>query len=166
MSSLVAAKTPFPASGDVTDVDDGDSTVTAGSFWPVISLKDLRLAARITGGVTTTRLMHVTTEAVGHVIEQLEEWQVNQREVLAYEALQDVPAVKVNGESVKVHRYRRAVYAIARALVLEGYRDVDTTPKGDKDAAALDLQREDLWRDARWCIADIQRKPRVYAELC
>lgn len=165
MSSLVAAKTPFPASSDVTDVDDGDATVAAGSFWPVISLKDLRMAARITGGVTTTRLMHVTTEAVGHVIEQLEEWQLNQQ-VLGYEALQHVPAAEVNGKSVKVSRYHRAVYSIARALVIEGYRDVDTTPKGDKDAAALDLQREDLWRDARWAIADIQRKPRVYAELC
>lgn len=165
MSSLVATKTPFPANSDVTDIDDGDSTVTAGSFWPVISLKDLRLAARITGGVTTTRLMHVTTEAVGHVIEQLEEWQINQQR-LGYETLQNVPAAEVNGESMKVYRYRRAVYSIARALVIEGYRDVDTTPKGDKDAAALDLQREDLWRDARWGIADIQRKPRVYAELC
>lgn len=165
MSSLVATKTPFPPGSDVTDVDDGDSTVTAGSFWPVINLKDLRLAARITGGVTTSRLMHVTTEAVAHVIEQLEEWQINQQG-LGYEALKNVPAVEVNGESVKVYRYRRAVYSIARALVIEGYRDVDTTPKGDKDAAALDLQREDLWRDARWGIADIQRKPRVYAELC
>lgn len=165
MSSLVATKTPFPANSDVTDIDDGDSTVTAGSFWPVISLKDLRLAARITGGVTTTRLMHVTTEAVGHVIEQLEEWQINQQR-LGYETLQNVPAAEVNGESMKVYRYRRAVYSIARALVIEGYRDVDTTPKGDKDAASLDLQREDLWRDARWSIADIQRKPRVYAELC
>lgn len=165
MSSLVATKTPFPANSDVTDIDDGDSTVTAGSFWPVISLKDLRLAARITGGVTTTRLMHVTTEAVGHVIEQLEEWQINQQR-LGYETLQNVPAAEVNGESMKVYRYRRAVYSIARALVIEGYRDVDTTPKGDKDAASLDLQREDLWRDARWGIADIQRKPRVYAELC
>lgn len=72
MSSLVATKRPFPISGDVTDVtdvDDGNETVTAGRFWPVIKLKELRLAARITGGVTTTRLMHVTTEAVGHVIE-------------------------------------------------------------------------------------------------
>lgn len=165
MNSLVATKHPLPASTDIADVDDGDEIVTAGDFWPVICLRELRLAARITGGVTTTRLMHVATEAVGHVIEQLEQWQINQQVNLAYKTLQDVPAVQINGESVKAHRYRRAVYAIARALVLEGYRDVDTTPKGDKDAAKLDLQREDLWRDARWCIADIQRKPRVYAEL-
>ena len=64
------------------------------------------------------------------------------------------------------YRFRRAVYSIARALVLESYRDVDTTAKGDKDAAALDLQRDDLWRDARWSIADIRDTPRLYAELC
>ncbi|MFK5551354.1 head completion/stabilization protein, partial [Klebsiella pneumoniae] len=33
---------------------------------------------------------------------------------------------------------RRAVYSFTRASVLEGYRDVGTTPKGDKDAEALD----------------------------
>lgn len=165
MSSLVATKHPFPANSDVTDVDDGDSTVTAGEFWPVIKLRDLRLAARITGGITTTRLKHVATEAVAHVTDQLLGWQESQLEA-GYRTLQDVPARQLNDESVKVYRYRRAVYSIARALVLEGYRDVDTTPKGDKDASALDLQISDLWRDARWGIADIQRKPRIYAELC
>lgn len=47
MSSLVANKLTGPASGDVTDVDDGNATVTAGAFWPEVSLKELRLAARI-----------------------------------------------------------------------------------------------------------------------
>lgn len=78
----------------------------------------------------------------------------------------DTEKLVINGENVKVYRFRRAVYSIARALVLEGYRDVDTTAKGDKDAAALDLQRDDLWRDARWSIADIRDTPRLYAELC
>ncbi|VAC68487.1 head completion protein [Enterobacter cloacae] len=165
MSSLVATKHQFPASSDVSDVDDGNETVTAGNFWPVIQLKELRLSARITGGVTTSRLKHVATEAVAHVTEQLDQWQASQK-AAGYAQLQDVPARKLNDESAKVYRYRRAVYSIARALVLEGYRDVDTTPKGDKDAAALDLQISDLWRDARWGISDIQRKPRIYAELC
>jgi hypothetical protein len=49
--------------------------------------------------------------------------------------------------------------------VLEGYRDVSTTPKGDKDAEALDRQIDDLWRDGRWSIADIREEARIYAEL-
>ncbi|WP_438527227.1 head completion/stabilization protein [Enterobacter cloacae] len=162
------------ADSDTPDVDDGDTTVSAGDFWPVIKLADLRLAARITGGITTSRLMHVTTEAVAHVTAQLLDWRAGQVKA-GFHALEDVPSalpsgvtekLMINGENVKVYRFRRAVYSIARALVLEGYRDVDTTAKGDKDAAALDLQRDDLWRDARWSIADIRDTPRLYAELC
>ncbi len=164
MSSLVANKVTGPASGDVADVDDGNTVVTAGDFWPEISLKELRLAARIAGGVTTSRLMHVATEAVAHVTDQLQEWQAEQH-AAGYALLQDVPAGQLNGSSAKVYRYRRAVYSVARALVLEGYRDVDTTAKGDKDAAALDLQCSDLWRDARWSMADIRGAQRLYAEL-
>lgn len=165
MSSIIAKKTILPAESDLSDVDDGEATVNAGPFWPVINLRDLRLAARITGGVTTSRLMHVTTEAVAHVTEQLQDWQA-QQENHGYSTMQAIPAVQINGENVKVYRFRRAVYSIARALVLEGYRDVDTTAKGDKDAAALDQQRDDLWRDARWSISDIRGVQRIYAELC
>lgn len=174
MSSIVARKHVLPADGDIPDVDDGEATISAGDFWPVIKLSDLRLAARITGGITTSRLMHVTTEAVVHVTNQLRDWRTEQNKA-GFTSLEDVPEMlpsgeteklTINGENVQVFRFRRAVYSIARALVLEGYRDVDTTPKGDKDAAALDLQRDDLWRDARWSIADIRGVPRLYAELC
>ncbi|MEN3258512.1 head completion/stabilization protein [Sodalis endosymbiont of Spalangia cameroni] len=165
MGSLVAGKPVLSAKGDTTDVDDGQSAVSAGDFWPVVVLRDLRLAARITGGITTSRLMHVTTEAVAHVTDQLQDWQAHQT-ASGYSRLQAVPSAHINGESSKVYRYRRAVYAIARALVLEGYRDVDTTAKGDKAADALDAQRDDLWRDARWSISDIRGVPRLYAELC
>ncbi|UWS30664.1 head completion/stabilization protein [Erwinia pyrifoliae] len=174
MSSVVARKQVFPAASDASDVDDGDASVSAGDFWPLIKLGDLRLAARITGGITTSRLMHVTIEAVAHVTSQFQHWHAVQAKA-GFNRLEDVPEtlpsgecekLTINGENVKVYRFRRAVYSIARALVLEGYRDVDTTAKGDKDAAAMDLQRDDLWRDARWSIADIRGVPRLYAELC
>ncbi|GAB7259287.1 head completion/stabilization protein [Dickeya ananatis] len=162
--SLVAPKR-VSDSGDVPEIDDGAAAVRAGEFWPVIVLRDLRLADRITGGITTTRLMHVTTEAVVHVTDQLASWQQTQQ-ATGYAALADVPARQVNGESIKVYRFRRAVYAIARALLLEGYRDVDTTAKGDKATDTFDNQCDDLWRDARWSIADIRGAQRLFAELC
>ncbi|RNM02375.1 head completion/stabilization protein [Dickeya undicola] len=162
--SLVATKR-VSDSGDVPEIDDGTATVSAGEFWPVIVLRDLRMASRITGGITTTRLMHVTTEAVVHVTDQLASWQQEQQ-AAGHAALENVPAGQVNGESIKVYRFRRAVYAIARALLLEGYRDVDTTAKGDKATDTFDNQRDDLWRDARWSIADIRGAQRLFAELC
>ncbi|EAT4223276.1 head completion/stabilization protein, partial [Salmonella enterica] len=152
------------AEKDVTDVDDGAEKVTAGTFWPEILLRDLRLASRIPGRTTTSRLKFVTTEAVAHVTDQLDDWRGIQ-ESAGYSTLADVPARMLNGESVKVYRYRRAVYSAARALLLENARDVDTTEKGDRKANALEVQTDDLWRDVRWAIADIRGTQRLFVEL-
>ncbi|EMC9362129.1 head completion/stabilization protein [Salmonella enterica] len=161
---MVAKPQVNSAEKDVTDVDDGAEKVTAGTFWPEILLRDLRLASRIPGRTTTSRLKFVTTEAVAHVTDQLDDWRGIQ-ESAGYSTLADVPARMLNGESVKVYRYRRAVYSAARALILENARDVDTTEKGDRKADALEVQTDDLWRDVRWGIADIRGTQRLFVEL-
>lgn len=162
--SLVAGRTVTAAADDVPDTDDSGEKVTAGSFWPEIALKDVRMEMRITGTVTTTRLKHVVIEAVGHVTDQLAAWQASQEKV-GYATLAAVPATQINGESIKVFRYRRAVFSIARALLIENYRDVDTTgDAGEKHASGLTVQAADLWRDARWAIADIRGAVRNFAE--
>ncbi|EOF5468911.1 head completion/stabilization protein [Salmonella enterica] len=161
---MVAKPQVNSAEKDVTDVDDGAEKVTAGTFWPEILLRDLRLASRIPGRTTTSRLKFVTTEAVAHVTDQLDDWRGIQ-ESAGYSTLADVPARMLNGESVKVYRYRRAVYSAARALLLENARDVDTTEKGDLKADALEVQTDDLWRDVRWAIADIRGTQRLFVEL-
>ncbi len=161
---MVAKPQVNSAEKDVTDVDDGAEKVTAGTFWPEILLRDLRLASRIPGRTTTSRLKFVTTEAVAHVTDQLDDWRGIQ-ESAGYSTLADVPARMLNGESVKVYRYRRAVYSAARAMILENARDVDTTEKGDRKADALEVQTDDLWRDVRWAIADIRGTQRLFVEL-
>ncbi|MDO2103130.1 head completion/stabilization protein, partial [Escherichia coli] len=77
-----------------------------------------------------------------------------------------VPAPVINGESVNLWHWRNAVYTATRALILERYRDADTTDKGDRRADALDIQTSDLWRDVSWAISDILGRPRMFAELC
>ncbi|WDY00267.1 head completion/stabilization protein [Salmonella enterica subsp. enterica serovar Newport] len=161
---MVAKPQVNSAEKDVTDVDDGAEKVTAGTFWPEILLRDLLLAIRIPVRTTTSRLKFVTTEAVAHVTDQLDDWRGIQ-ESAGYSTLADVPARMLNGESVKVYRYRRAVYSAARALLLENARDVDTTEKGDRKADALEVQTDDLWRDVRWAIADIRGTQRLFVEL-
>jgi len=166
--SFIAQRPVRPAESDVTDVDDGGAQIAIGTFWPTVKLHDLRLAARIAGDITTSRLMHMATEAALHVADQLKDWR-KQREAEGAESLASVlltsvgePVEQINGESAKVYRFRRAVYSFTRASVLEGYRDVGTTPKGDKDAEALDRQTDALWRAGRWRIAE---EARIYAEL-
>ncbi|CAI2469399.1 Phage head completion protein (GPL) [Serratia ficaria] len=160
--SLVAGRTVIPAADDVPDTDDGGEKISAGAFWPDIVLKDVRMEMRISGAVTTTRLKHAVIEAMAHVIDQLARWQESQVSA-GYAILAAVPSTAINGESVKVFRYRRAVFSLARAYLIENYRDVDTTgDAGEKHAGGLTLQAADLWRDARWAIADIRGAERNF----
>lgn len=62
--SMVARTNPGPAEDDITDTDDGDTRISAGAFWPDIVLRELRLAIRLPGRVTTSRLLHTATGAV------------------------------------------------------------------------------------------------------
>ncbi len=163
--NMVANVRISPAADDTTDTCDGESRVITDAFWPEIVLHDLRLAVRLPGRTTTSRLMHAAIQAVAHVTDELSDWQAMQMQA-GHDSLNDVPSVQINGESIRVHRYRAAVYAATRALVLERMRDVDTTEKGDRKADALEAQTGDLWRDVRWLIADIRGAPRLYAELC
>ena len=109
--SLVAGRTVIPSSEDVPYTDDGGEKVTAGTFWPEIALSDVRMEMRINGAVTTSRLKQAVIEGVSHTLDQLADWQTVQL-AAGYIRLADVPAVEVNGESVKVHRFRRAAFSM------------------------------------------------------
>ena len=145
--SLVATEPVRPPSDPVPD--DGGAKVESLPFWPVISLAELRRAMRLDGQVTT---------------DQLFLWRQVQIDA-GYESLAEIPASPVNGTSVKVWRYKNAVYSLTKALLIEGYRDIDTTSKGEDHAAALSTQIDTLWRDVRWSIRDIQDESRGLAEL-
>ncbi|TLH81095.1 hypothetical protein EWT49_28725 [Escherichia coli O25b:H4] len=53
--------TPAPQRTTSPDTDDGDTRISAGAFWPDIVLRELRLAVRLPGRVTTSRLLHTAT---------------------------------------------------------------------------------------------------------
>ncbi len=162
---LVARRAVTPGVDDIADVDDRGETITAGTFWPVIELERVRREMRINGNVTTTRLKHAATEAVVHVTRELSDWRRAQ-EVAGHLTMADVPADEIGDESVNLFSFRHAVNSITRALLIENYRDVDSTGDGEKRAATLSTQRDDLWRDARWSIADILGRPRMISEVC
>lgn len=65
--SMVARTEPRPAEDDITDTDDGDTRISAGAFWPDIVLRELRLAVRLPGRVTTSRLLH-TAPGLWHTL--------------------------------------------------------------------------------------------------
>jgi hypothetical protein len=61
--------------------------------------------------------------------------------------------------------YQRAVYATAKAELIERYRDFDSTDAGQRRAEAMELSVDDYRRQARYAIRDILGRPRATVEL-
>ena len=145
MSTGFIANAPTsPAEGEI------DST----PFWPAISLPDLRDTVRLDGTVTSARLKHAVIDAITSVNRDLADWR-RAREAEGVATLAAVPSELINSESVHLHSYRRAVYAMTRANLLERYTDYSATGDGVKGADAKIISSDDLYRDARFAIRDI-----------
>lgn len=135
-----------------TAPDEGQ--VTSDPFWPAISLADLRDTVRLDGTVTPARLKHAVIDAITSVNRDLADWR-RAREAEGVATLAAVPGEVINGESAYLHSYRRAVYAMTRANLLERYTDYSATGDGVKGADAKIISSDDLYRDARFAIRDI-----------
>lgn len=139
-------------------------TITNSDFWPDIETGTLRESVRLDGEVTEGRLVHAVTEAIARVNDELADWRTTQQQS-GCSALADLLSDTIAGGSVRVQRYRRAVYCTTKALLLEGYRDIDTTRDGEKHAEALSTQIDAAWRDSQWALRDVMGLPRCLAEV-
>ncbi|WP_346209113.1 head completion/stabilization protein [Aeromonas salmonicida] len=135
-----------------TAPDEGD--IANSPFWPAISLPDLRETVRLDGTVTTARLTHAVVDAITSINRDLADWR-SARQAEGHATLAAVPSEVINNESVHLHSYRRAVYAMTRANLLERYTDYSATGDGVKGADAKIISSDDLYRDARFAIRDI-----------
>lgn len=131
-----------------------EGEIDSSPFWPAISLPDLRDTVRLDGTVTTARLKHAVIDAITSVNRDLADWR-RAREAEGVATLAAVPGEVINGDSAYLHSYRRAVYAMTRANLLERYADYSATGDGVKGADAKIISSDDLYRDARFAIRDI-----------
>ena len=131
-----------------------EGEIDSSPFWPAISLADLRDTVRLDGTATTARLKHAVIDAITSVNRDLADWR-RAREAEGVTTLAAVPGEVINGESAYLHSYRRAVYAMSRANLLERYTDYSATGDGVKGADAKIISSDDLYRDARFAIRDI-----------
>ncbi|MGL5974645.1 MAG: head completion/stabilization protein [Aeromonas sobria] len=157
MSTGFLATNPTPPAAE-----EGD--ITSAPFWPAISLSDLRETVRLDGTVTTARLTHAVIDAITSVNQDLALWRTA-RESEGHATLAAVPAEPINGGSVYLHSYRRAIYAMTRANLLERYADYSATGDGVKGAEAKIISSDDLYRDARFAIRDILGTTHTTVEL-
>lgn len=164
--SLIAAAPPLVRTTPPQDPAPLGTLQAGDAFWPAIDLAELRDTQRLDGTVNAARLQHAATEALAHTMAELSTWAAVQQ-LDGHATLADVPAPSINSTSVQVLRFRRAVYSLAHANLLERYADYDSTGRARKDDedATRNLQAEQHRRDARWAIRDILGLSRTAVEL-
>ena len=143
---------------------EAEPPIAAGAFWPEIEPAKIREQQRIDNTITAPRLRAVLIEAIAGTNDALRTWRQAQQ-ALGIETLDAIEADEIDETSILVHRYQRAVGCLAKALILERYRDFDSTAKGDKKAEALTDPIDDCRRDHLHAVADIAGRPRCTIEL-
>lgn len=138
--------------------------VTCGPFWPDISIADLRADQRVDDVVTDARCRKAIRAGIETALIDLRAWQAGRIE-LGYASLSDVPAEEIDGVSRLVLCWHRAVLALAKADIIETYRDYDATGAGDRAADWLDDAIIQLRRDAAHAIRDLKGRARTCVEL-
>lgn len=131
-----------------------ETEIDPGPFWPKIDPAEIRAAQRIDGTIAPQRLKEALYDAIASVNGELRDWK-EARLAAGDATLADVEADRIDDESIPVLRYRRAVGCLAKASLVERYRDFDSTGRGDKKADVQENPIDDLRRDARWAISDI-----------
>ncbi|ENJ8190374.1 head completion/stabilization protein, partial [Yersinia enterocolitica] len=109
------------------------------------------------GTVTAERLRFTIKGAIAEVNAELFEYRRDQM-AAGFRTLAEVQAEQLDGESILLAEYQRAVCAITAALLAERYRGYDASARGDKRAEAIESTVDELWRDARISIRNIAGK--------
>lgn len=156
---LIQPTSPAPT-GAATD----GQPINSGYFWPVIDPVAARREMKLDGTVTPNRLRAALIEAIASVNAELAGWQ-RTRIAGGANQLADVPADRIDGESILIQRWTRAVYCMAVAILNERSTTFDSTDAGIKKGDELTQASDDLRRDARWAISDMQGIGRSCIEL-
>lgn len=130
--------------------------IEGSTFWPTVDLDQMRLACRIDNTVTPERLFQAACEAVAETRRQLAA--LTRR----YSSLGEVQTA---GQTDPAERYRTAVYAYTKALLLEQYADYDAAGKAGTLAEAKTTQARAERRNGHYAVADLLGHYRNDCEL-
>lgn len=133
-------------------------------FFPDIDPVAVRDAARIPTTIPTARLRAAIVGAIMTVANDLTTF-VTSAAAAGYQTLADVPAPQIDGQSVQIHRYNRAVALYAKAELIERYPDFDTTQAGGAQAEDQANAIAGLRRDAQFALRDLKGRLRTTVEL-
>ena len=115
------------------------------AFYPDISTDPFYIQYRIPTEIPEDLVEDCLIRAIGEANERLQKWQ-EARELEGFATLAAVPSPLVNGENVKLKRYARAVYCLAKAEILKETPTVDRKEIAE-NAAKTSEETEDKYQE-------------------
>lgn len=120
-------------------------TVSNNGFFPDIDINQFREVMRVEQPISHPRTKQAILDAVISVNNELKAWPAIQH----YSTLKDIPGEQYGDISQHEHHYQSAVFNKAKALLLENYRDFDSTKSGHERADQMAERVDDYLRRSR-----------------
>ncbi|WP_288805691.1 head completion/stabilization protein [uncultured Novosphingobium sp.] len=154
----------LPPTAEIEQPATAEQPVINDGFFPDVDPVAVRDDARIPPSITPARLRAAILGAIMTAGNDLAAYAAA-RKAEGNASLASVPAEQLDGQSVQLIRYRRAVALYAKAELVERHRDFDTTAAGNSQGEDLTASIGDLRRDAMHAVRDILGKPRTTVDL-
>lgn len=141
-----------------------EAIVVNDGFFPDIDPAIVRAQQRAPSNITPTRLREAIIAAILTAHIDLVDF-AGAAKAGGAVRLADMPAPQIDGESIRVHCYRRAIGLYAKAELIERHRDFDTTNAGAGQASELEGSIDQLRRDAQHALRDLKGRNRTTVDL-
>lgn len=105
-----------------------------GSFWPEISVKDFKEKGRVTTIVDDVAALHFLQRAVIFFLDDVGNY-ANDMQLRGYQNLAEVESIKIGEQTRQEILYESAVFAYAKKLISDDYKDIDLTRRAGDDKA-------------------------------
>lgn len=146
----------FVANGNTTATHEVFRTNT---FFPEVSMHEIREIIKVDGSVTDARLKQVVFEEIVDVNRLLD--QIIQPNI----SLRELSKTEINGKSDREILYFSAISNGVAAKVCEKYRGYDSTNTGNKRAEDLTLTIDEYRRNKHWAIQQLIGKNQATVDL-
>lgn len=153
-----------PPASEIEQPPAEETDVINDGFFPNIDPAAVREAARIPTSITPARLRAAILGAIMTVEIDLRAF-ATAWIAAGHASLAAVPAPQLDGQSVQLIRYHRAVALYAKAELIDRHRDFDTTAAGGGQADELTPTIGELRRDAMHAVRDILGQNRTCVDL-
>lgn len=153
-----------PPASEIEQPPAEETDVINDGFFPNIDPAAVREAARIPTSITAARLRAAILGAIMTVEIDLRTFAAASI-IAGHPTLAAIPAPQLDGQSVQLIRYQRAVALYAKAELIDRHRDFDTTAAGGSQADELTPTIGELRRDAMHAVRDILGQNRTCVDL-